>query len=245
MIYELLLVALCLALGGLIKGATGAGTPVLAIPAIAAIFDVQTAVVLLLLPNLFTNSWQLWSYRAALPDRRFITLFVGCGMIGISIGTWMLTSLKSETLQVFVAFVVFGYIAFRLARPEWQLSMAAGRRLAAPAGVLAGILQGASGISAPVSITFLNALKLGRSGFIASISLLFLAFVVIQIPWLALSGHLTVKLTLMSCAAVVPILGAMPLGALLARKLSPAVFDKVILVFLALLAIKLLVDAFL
>lgn len=240
---ELFLVALCLALGGLIKGATGAGAPVLAIPALAAIFDVQTAVVLLLIPNLMTNSFQLWTYRAHLPDRRFVAPFIGAGLIGVAVGTWMLTSLRSETLSIFVAGVVLVYIAFRLARPNWQLAMEAGRRLALPAGVVSGILQGASGISAPVSITFLNALKLGRSGFIAIISLLFLAFVAVQIPALIWSGHLTQKLGLQSLVAVVPILGAMPVGAALARRLSPQVFDKVILVFLGLLAVKLLVDA--
>lgn len=240
---ELLLVALCLALGGMLKGATGAGAPVLAVPALAAIFDVQTAVVLLLLPNLLTNLWQLRQYRENLPDRGFLVSFIGTGLIGVAMGTWMLTSLPSETLSLGVAVVVVLYIAFRLARPDWKLAMRTGRLLSSPAGFASGILQGASGISAPVSITFLNALKLGRSSFIATISLLFLAFVLVQIPMLAMSGLLSVKLGLMSLLAVVPIFAAMPLGAMLARRLSPEVFDRVILVFLGLLAAKLLFDA--
>jgi uncharacterized protein len=243
MIMELLLVALCLALGGMLKGATGAGAPVLAVPALAAIFDVQTAVVLLLLPNLLTNLWQLRQYRENLPGRGFLVSFIGTGLIGVAMGTWMLTSLPSETLSLGVAVVVVLYIAFRLARPDWKLAMRTGRLLSAPAGFASGILQGASGISAPVSITFLNALKLGRSSFIATISLLFLAFVLVQIPMLAMSGLLSVKLGLMSLLAVVPIFAAMPLGAMLARRLSPEVFDRVILVFLGVLAAKLLFDA--
>lgn len=243
MVLELLLVALCLALGGMLKGATGAGAPVLAVPALAAIFDVQTAVVLLLIPNLMTNVWQLWNYRKELPERGFVVPFIGAGLIGVAAGTWMLTELPSETLSVFVAIVVVLYIAFRMARPDWHLGTKAGRQLAFPAGIASGILQGASGISAPVSITFLNAMKLGRSGFIATISLLFLAFVMVQIPVLGVSGLLTVKLGLFSLLAVIPIFAAMPLGAILARRLSPEVFDRLILAFLGVLAVKLLFDA--
>ncbi|AXS39349.1 sulfite exporter TauE/SafE family protein [Breoghania sp. L-A4] len=243
MIFEVMLVVLCLALGGMLKGATGAGAPVLAVPALAAFFDVQTAVVLLLLPNLFANGWQLWLYRRELPENRFLLPFVAAGIAGVSLGTWMLTALRSETLSVGVSIVVILYIAFRLARPHWKLSMPAGIRLATPAGFLSGILQGASGISAPVSLTFLNALQLGRPTFIATVSLLFMLFVAVQIPALAWAGLITVKLGLMSLAAVVPIFLAMPLGGMLARRLSPAVFDRLILGFLGLLAVKLLFDA--
>ncbi len=245
MIVEVVVVVLCLALGGMLKGATGAGAPVLAIPALAAFFDVQTAVVLLLLPNLIPNSWQLWLYRKDLPSRRFMLPFVLAGIVGVTLGTWMLTSLPSETLSVGVAVVVLLYIAFRLARPDWRLAMQAGILLAPPAGLLSGILQGASGISAPISLTFLNALQLGRRTFMAAVSLLFMLFSLVQIPALVWAGLVTVKMGLMSLAAVVPIFLAMPLGGMLARRLSPEVFDKLILGFLGVLALKLLFDALL
>ena len=56
-----------LALGGTLKGATGMGAPLIAIPVMTALFDVRLAVVVMLLPSLYTNLWQLWIFRAHHP----------------------------------------------------------------------------------------------------------------------------------------------------------------------------------
>ncbi|WP_346909095.1 hypothetical protein [uncultured Roseibium sp.] len=55
---------------------------------------------------------------------------------------------------------------------------------------LGGALQGATGISAPASITFLNALKLPRSTFIATISVFFIVMSIGQIEQLVVVGLL-------------------------------------------------------
>ena len=52
-----------LLLGGILKGATGAGLPIIGIPVIASVFDIRVAVILLALPNFFTNLWQIILYR--------------------------------------------------------------------------------------------------------------------------------------------------------------------------------------
>lgn len=239
---ELLIIFLCLFCGGLLKGATGAGAPVLAVPALVMFFDVKTAVIILLLPNLFTNSWQAWTYRSHLPRERFLTLLILGGIVGIAAGTWALTRLPSDILQVVVGGVVMLYIGFRLAHPHWLLGRTLGTAMSAPAGLVAGILQGASGISAPVSITFLNAMRLERVAFIPTISLLFLVFVMIQIPALGFGGLLTPELMLISALAAVPVWLAMPLGSRLARTISPQIFDRITLVLLAILSLKLVVD---
>ncbi|WP_319772229.1 sulfite exporter TauE/SafE family protein [Breoghania sp.] len=239
LVTELLVIFLCLAAGGVLKGATGAGTPVLAVPALAMFFDVKTAVIILLLPNLMTNASQIWRYRSFLPKRSFLKLFLVGGTLGAGLGTWALTQLSAETLEVGVGIVVLVYIAFRLLHPHWKLSDRLGTAISLPAGVLAGILQGASGISAPVSITYLNAMRLERSVFIPSISALFLLFVAVQIPALVATGDMTAKLSLISAVAVAPVLLAMPLGSRLAKSVSPVVFDRIILTLLAILAIKL------
>src|SRR5687768_2237790 len=144
-LFELVVVALCLAAGGLIKGATGAGAPILAVPALAAFFDVRFAVVVMLAPNIFTNLWQALRFRYALPERGFMLRLLAGGILGVAAGTLVLTSLPSDALSLVVAAAVVGYVVLRLARPHWQLDAALARRLAAPAGVAAGVLQGAGG----------------------------------------------------------------------------------------------------
>ena len=53
--------------GGILKGATGPpARPILAVPAMAMIFDVRLAVVVMMMPETCsTNLWQAWQFRGA------------------------------------------------------------------------------------------------------------------------------------------------------------------------------------
>ncbi len=242
-IWEIVLVALALAGGGILKGATGAGAPILAVPVLVLLFDVHFAILVMLVPNVLTNAWQAWKFRTHLPETSFLLPLLGGGLLGILIGTWTLASLSSDALSVLVALAVFGYIALRLARPSWSLSMPLATRLALPAGALAGFLQGASGLSAPASITFLNAMRLERPRFIATISTFFATFTTVQIVSLGYAGLLETQGLVFSAFALIPITAAMPLGARLARAFRPETFDRLILGLLAIVALRLLANA--
>jgi uncharacterized membrane protein YfcA len=240
---EVAVVALCLAAGGVLKGATGAGAPILAVPAIAAFFDVRFAVVVMLIPNITTNIWQAFRFREHLPDRSFMVPLVVGGMLGIVIGTTALKILQSSTLSLVMALAVLGYVALRLARPHWRLEMDVAKWLALPAGVVAGVLQGAAGLSAPVSITFLNAIQMGRERFIAGISAFFAIFTATQIIAVAANGLIMPGDLWYSLFALLPVSLAMPAGAWLGRRVSAAALDRIILAILSVLAAKLLAEA--
>jgi len=87
-------------------------------------------------------------------------------------------------------------------------------------------------------------MRLERAQFIATIAVFFVAMSVVQIPTLAGLGILTPHLALMSLGAMVPLFAGMPVGAWLARHVSKEAFDRVILALLAIIALKLLYDAF-
>jgi len=241
--FELAVVVVCLAAGGLLKGATGAGAPILAVPALAAFFDVRFAVVVMLVPNFTTNLWQLFRFREFLPERSFAVPLLGGGVLGIVLGTLALKTLESDLLSLVMAAAVFAYVALRLARPHWRLEMRQARWLALPAGVFAGTLQGAAGLSSPVSITFLNAMQMGRERFIAAISALFATFTAIQIAAVSMSGLIMQGDLWYSLFALLPVSLAMPAGAWIARRISAASLDRVILAILCVLALKLAADA--
>jgi len=214
--------ALGLVVGGILKGATGAGAPLLAVPLLVIFYDVQTAIAALTVPSLLANLWQAWLYRAAQSPFVFVAALAGSAAVGAA---------------------VFVYIGFRLSRPQWVMGPRMASILVAPAGFVGGILQGAVGISAPVSLTFLNAMRMERAQFIATVSVFFAAMSAVQIPALVGVGVMTAERAVMSLAACIPLFGAMPLGAFLARHISRETFDKLMLVILAVVATRLLVEA--
>ncbi|MDD7972054.1 sulfite exporter TauE/SafE family protein [Roseinatronobacter alkalisoli] len=242
-VLSIVLAILAVALGGIMKGAIGAGVPIIAAPALTMIFGVQTAVAILVVPNLLSNVWQAWFYRDRALSRRFLVLFAGGGMLGVVFGTYLLASLPQETLSLLVAFAVLGYILLRVARPGWILDRARADRLSGVAGVLGGMLQGATGISAPASVTFLNAMRLPREAFIATISIFFVAMTALQIPALWSVGIMTGERLVMGFIALGIVFLFMPIGTWLGRRTSPKVFDITMLVVLGVIAAKILFEA--
>ena len=230
-------------LGGILKGEIGAGTPVVVIPLMSIYFDVPYAVAVFALPGLLSNIWQGWQFRALLQDRPFLIRLALGSAVGAAVGTVILASLPSETLSIVVGLLALLYVVFRLAKPDWQLGMGLARRIVLPVGVTAGILQGAAGISAPVSITFLHALNLGRERFIATISVLFAAMAVVQVPMLGALGVLDGPRLLVSIAALVPLFAGMPIGAWLVTRVGPKLFDRLIMLLLAVIAVRLIGEA--
>ena len=107
-------------------------------------------------------------------------------------------------------------------------------------GFLAGFLQGAFGISAPATLTFLNAIKFERTEFIVIVSVFFMTMSLIQLPTLYYLGLMQAEHLIFGLLAVIPLMGFMPLGAFFLRHTSPKIFDKMILVILVCVAIRLL-----
>jgi uncharacterized membrane protein YfcA len=232
-----------LGIGGVLKGATGIGAPVLAVPLLSALYGVPTGIALFALPNLVLNGAQAWDYRAHIVPAGLILPLALAGLAGTGVGVWLLVSLPGEALLLSMALAVFAYLGFRLARPDWVLAMALARRIAAPAGFTAGVMFGAVGISAPISVTFFNALRLDRDSFVASISAFFFALALVQIPLLLTTGVMTPLLALGSFLAILPIWAGMALGARLTRHLSREMFDRLTLGLIGLIGVRMFYQA--
>ncbi|PRY65675.1 hypothetical protein B0H98_102203 [Vreelandella songnenensis] len=238
----MLIALLTLLAAGIVKGAIGSGVPVLVVPVLTMLYDVKLAIALLVAPNLFTNMVQIWQFRRHLLPLRFLVAFSLAGAIGILVGTWGLVVLSPELLSMGVAGAIILYLLIKLTNRQFALSYSAASRIVIPAGLLGGVLQGAAGMSAPASITFLNAMRLERPVFIGSISVFFTSITIVQIPALLSAGILTLERSLYSVAALLIILLTMPLGTQLGKRLPHQWFDNLIMLLLGGIAIKIVAD---
>ena len=236
--WALLAIALALALGGILKGATGAGMPVIAVPVIASIFGVQLAVAVLVIPNLIVNLWQMFKYRGDGSGAKFALHFSLAGAFGAGIGTYVLATLPTAALDLSMAAIIFAYIFLRLLNPEFRIPFDRARRIVWAAGAGGGILQGAVGISAPVAVTFANAIRLERSAFIFLLSAFFFTMCLVQIPMQVAFGIMDWTVALLGLFALAPLLAALPVGEWIGSRMSTVMFDRCILAFLAILAVK-------
>lgn len=239
---SLVVLAAGLLLGGVLKGATGAGLPIIAVPFTASVFDIRFAVILLVVPIFFSNLWQIVKYRNSNIEPVLTRRFALAGALGAGLGTGLLAALSLAVLNLLAASIVVVYVLLRLIQPSFKLPVESATRLAYPVGTVAGSLQGALGLSAPVSVTFIHSVKLGREPFIFTMSAYFAVMSIVQVPvqlWLNLTS---LKLILLSFLAIIPILIGLPIGERIGKHMSAEAFDRTIFVLLIVLAMKLIFD---
>jgi len=228
------------ALGGILKGATGAGAPIVTIPVIAAFYDVRIAVIIMVIPNLLTNIGQLYQFRKTILPRFFTISFALGGGIGAFLGTILLVNLPIKILTLSVACIVIVYIILKLAVPSWKLNYTKAKKLVFLMGAGGGILQGSAGLSAPISITFLNSMKLDRNQFIPTISVYFGIMSIFQMPTLYYYNFLNLETIIMSCVSTIVLMAFMPFGSWIAKSVSKESFDKITLILLGLIALRII-----
>lgn len=238
----LIIIAILVAfsLGGILKGATGAGAPIITIPVIAAFYDVRIAVIIMVIPNLLTNIGQLYQFRKTILPKFFTLSFAIGGGIGAFLGTILLANLSIKILTLSVAFIVIVYILLKLIVPSWKLTYEKAKKLVFLMGSLGGILQGTAGLSAPISITFLNSMKLERNQFIPTISVYFGVMSIFQMPTLYYYNFLNLEIVLVSCISTLVLLSFMPIGSWIAKSVSKESFDKITLILLGFIAFRII-----
>ena len=238
----LIIIAILVAfsLGGILKGATGAGAPIITIPVIAAFYDVRIAVIIMVIPNLLTNIGQLYQFRKTILPKFFTLSFAIGGGIGAFLGTILLANLSIKILTLSVAFIVIVYILLKLIVPSWKLTYEKAKKLVFLMGGFGGILQGTAGLSAPISITFLNSMKLERNQFIPTISVYFGIMSIFQMPTLYYYNFLNLEIILVSCISTLVLLSFMPIGSWIAKSVSKESFDKITLILLGFIAFRII-----
>jgi uncharacterized membrane protein YfcA len=227
-------------LGGILKGATGAGAPIITIPVIAAFYDVRIAVIIMVIPNLLTNIGQLYQFRKTILPKFFTLSFALGGGVGAFLGTILLVNLSIKILTLSVAFIVITYIFLKIMVPSWKLTYKKAKKLVFLMGSFGGVLQGTAGLSAPISITFLNSMKLERNQFIPTISVYFGVMSIFQMPTLYYYNFLNLEIILVSCISTLVLLSFMPIGSWIANSVSKESFDKITLILLGFIAFRII-----
>lgn len=240
---DLVVIVAAIALGAFIKGATGGGLPQVAIPVMAPFLGVEHAVVVMAIPGVVANAWLVWSHRAHVRETRDLPSLVVATTVGAVAGTVALKTLDGHILSGVLAGVIVAYVVLVLVHPGFRFAPAVTRVASPPVGLVAGGLQGSTGVSGPLFTTYLHGYQLAPRAYVFSLAVLFCVGAVVQSVTLAFVGLYTPLRLLESLVALVPIALFLPLGSRAATKLSPATFQRVTLLLVAASAVSLVHDA--
>lgn len=240
--FELAVILVAIGLGSFIKGVTGSGLPQIAIPVMATFLGVERAVVIMALPGVVTNTWLLWRYRSHLRATRDLPVLLVTGITGAVLGTIGLQRANAAVLSLVLAAAIGLYLAVFLSKSQFAVTPGVSRYASPPVGLVAGVLQGATGMSGPVLTTYLHGFRMPKQVFVVSLVTLFQVFAVTQMVTLFRVGLYSGSRLAESVIALVPMMFIMPLGARMADRLSAQGFERWILVLLIGTAGKLFYD---
>lgn len=231
--------------GALVKAVTGLGVPPIAIPVFAVFIGVRDAVVAMAVPVLITNFQLAWRYREHRHEVPNLGRLVGFALVGSVVGAWVLDSISERLLAAAIGTIVLGYLVMMVRKPAAAFTPRTARALAAPVAWTTGALQGATGLSAQVIVTYLAALRLSRGGFVFAVAILLQVSglgQLIGVIGFGLLAPLTLQLGIATTVIVVTVIA---LVTPLAERLPHRVFEWGVRLVLLGSSLRLLYDAFL
>lgn len=240
---ELIVVGVASALAMLAKSATGLGYPLIAIPILAPLVGIETAVAVVTLPNAVANLLVGWRTRQARSETRDLFVLSATSAMGAVVGTFVLVSTPERPLLIVLAAAVLLFVVRSLWYGDVSVSPGAARRASPAVGLVSGVMQGAVGVSGPIIGSWMYAYRLRKEAYIFSLSVLFLVAGLAQITSLASIGAYDSDRLIAAAVGFGPVLAVLPAGEYLRARLSGPQFDRVVLVLLAASGVTLVVRA--
>lgn len=242
---SLWLVAIVLAaisVGALIKGITGVGLPLIAVPAIASFTSVEEAVVLMVIPTLGSNLWLVGNHRRFFATLRQHVAFLAAGFVGGILGTFLLVAIDDRWLKLVLAVWLALYL-IQYGLGDFLRSVFRAKGVGAAAvGLTAGTIQGATGVSAHIVAPYFNGRNIAPEGYAFLVASAFLVFSCAQLSTAASTGLFTPARLSLGLIALVPTLLFTRVGIGLAGKISATLFQKILIALFVVMEIKLVAD---
>ena len=241
---ELLIVALAVILGSLVKGTTGLGVPLTAVPVIAFFVGVQDAVVIMAAPTAVSNAMLVREYRRELRFVRGLPSFAGLGAIGAVTGAWLLPRINDRLLFLLLALLLSGFLGWKFssADPRWSPRIQKWGRI--PVALTCGVAQGATGISGPLVAAWFQGLGVSRERFVVSNTAIFLLTGSVQLLTLSVTGQWSSQRFYGALLAAAVVIVVLPFGIRIGRTLNAARFDLAVSTVIVACTVSLVVRAF-
>lgn len=235
------MVAVAAFLIGLTKAGLGGGLGPIITASMVLVLPVEVALgvqlPMLLIGDVFSVAafWKRWSLRHA---RR---LLLGA-VPGVLLGTYLLASIDATLIQRLIGVVALSFVIYRFA--QRRLQRIAGLEATTGLGIIAGaggaVASTVAHAGAPPVSAYLLAARLSPVTYTATHILVFAVINVMKVPGYLLAGFTDIDLQI----RLLPTLLFLPLGVLTGRwilaRVSPLVFDRIILTILTVTGLFLL-----
>ena len=242
--FALAIIFIALGMGAVVKSIAGAGLPLVAVPFMAIFLGVEHAVIVIQVPNIVSNLWLIYANRSKFREMPLhLELWIPSA-VAIFIGVWFLSSADRDLIGVLFAGFLGMFLVLIWLKPEFKLSGLTNKIVTPVVSVLGGFIQGSAGASHPIYSPLLYSLRLGRESFLLYSGLLFGCFNIIQVVGMLIFGMFTLQHFWQGLLALIPLFIFQYAGMKFSSRVSPALSNKMVLVILTAIELKLIWDVF-
>lgn len=230
-------------LAGLVKGVIGLGLPSVSLALLAVVFDLPTAMVLLLVPSFCTNLWQACVGGNAMAIIKRLWPFLTMATLSVWLGALALVRVDTFLLSGLLGFLLMTYASMNLAGIKVVIPPGREPWTGPVFGLINGVLTGMTGSFVVPGVLYLQALDLDRNRLIQAMGMLFtLSTLALGV---ALQGNnlLSMELGQISALSLVPAIIGMMLGQKIRNRLSEVQFRKVFFISLLTMGIYICFNA--
>ncbi len=213
-------------IAGIVKGVIGLGLPTVGIGLLSLVMTPAEAAVLLVVPTVVTNIWQLAFGPGLRPlvKRLWPLLTATCGVTFLSAGLLVSDPTGRATAWLGLALILYalaGLCAVRIVVPSRTEPW-----LGPLAGAASGFIAGATGVFSIPGVIYLNGLGLEKDKLIQALGLTFTVAMLALAAGLWRQGAFHTSIVGGSTLALAPALFGMLLGQWIRERISAAVFRK-------------------
>lgn len=237
---QLLLILVIGGFAAVVKSIAGFGYPLLLLPVLAQFIDVVDAVLIVAPSNLFLNLGIAWKLRHHHGDATTLKVFSLTGLAGAIGGTLLLPLLPVQAFRLILLIILVAFLVNRISGFKFTFDERTAHRLAPAVGSVAGLFQGAAGVSGPIVTPWFLSIDIERDTFVYSIAAFFALtqigqMVVAAADQLYTRDSLTIGLLLVPLSVI-----SLPIGAFIRERISGVAFERVVICLLAVSATTLL-----
>ena len=238
----LIFIAVVFLLAAFIHGSIGFGFPMVTTPLLALSTDIQTAIVLTLIPTLLVNIISIISERNILVAVRRHFLLALLAMLGSAVGTQILLTVNSDIFKVLLGVVIIIYLLAGKIKLKLSWIREHPKFSKFTFGLSAGIIGGLTNVMAPVLIIYSLESKYSKSDTVQASNLCFLLGKIIQIVLFIINGKFSLNEFSTSSAMFIVTSIALYGGIAVRNKIKGKAYQKILRFLLILLAIILLIQ---
>lgn len=238
-LHSLAVITFGLALGAFVKGLTGMGLPLVAVPFMASFLGAEHAIVVMQIPGIVSNGWLVWRHRRELDElpMRYDLVLPAAALTVV--GVWFLDSARNNVTLLLLAVVVGAFLALVLLKPSFRLEGRTGRIVTPLASAVGGFVQGAAGISGPLFSTLVLSYRLKKEAYVFYVALIFGMCNVIQVVVMGYFGMWTGQRLVEGLLALIPMFIFQSVGMRLMGRISPVLFNRAVITVILVMEIKL------